>query len=73
MLKILSLASILLIPGMGYAADVVTIPSVQYVQSIDQANQAKVDTSASANQTLAGKYTVTGELHVQTPPLPSAN
>ena len=73
MLKILSLASILLIPGMGYAADVVQIPSVQYVQSIDKATQAKVDKSGNEVQELAGKYNVTGEFYVPTPPLPSAN
>ena len=77
MLKLLSLVSLLLISGAGFAADVavnaVTIPSVEYVQNIDKATQAKVDTSANADQTLAGKYNVTGEFRVPTPPLPSAN
>lgn len=57
----------------------ITIPasakmaSVGYVaQSIETATESKVDTSPTANQTMAGNYTVSGTLVVPTPPLPSA-
>lgn len=45
------------------------IASTTYVNT---ANAGKVDISASANQTMAGTYTVSGTLDVPTPPLPSA-
>ncbi len=45
------------------------IASTGYVAN---ANATKVDTSASAQQTMAGSYTVSGTLVVPTPPLPSA-
>ena len=59
------------------------IPSTAYVQQ-QVANQiadsvsTKVDTSATATQTMAGTYTVSGTLNltgvatVETPPLPAA-
>ncbi|MBR3782420.1 MAG: hypothetical protein IKL14_03480 [Alphaproteobacteria bacterium] len=53
------------------------IPSTEYVQQqiasqIATAVSSKVDTSASANQTMAGTYTVTGTLNAPTPTLPAA-
>ncbi len=50
-------------------ADGVKLASTQYVQN---ATQDKVDTSAAANQTMAGSYTVSGTLVVPTPALPTA-
>ena len=53
------------------------IPSTAYVQQ-QVANQiadsisTKVDTSATANQTMAGTYTVTGAMYAPTPTLPTA-
>jgi hypothetical protein len=49
--------------GGAYAS----IASSQYV---DTAVSTRVDTSESANQTMAGSYTVSGELIVPTQPLP---
>lgn len=49
--------------GAGYAS----IASSQYV---DTAVSTRVDTSANASQTMAGSYTVSGELIVPTQPLP---
>ena len=43
------------------------IASAAYVQ---ESVSKKVDTSASANQTMQGNYTVSGTLTVPTPPLP---
>ena len=56
---------------------VANIPSTEYVQQqiasqIATAVSSKVDTSASANQTMAGTYTVTGTLNAPTPTLPAA-
>ena len=53
------------------------IPSTEYVQQqiasqIATAVSSKVDTSATANQTMAGTYTVTGTLNAPTPTLPAA-
>ena len=54
-----------------------SIPSTAYVQQ-QVANQiadsvsTKVDTSATANQTMAGTYTVSGTFNVPTPTLPTA-
>ena len=59
------------------------IPSTEYVQQqiasqIATAVSSKVDTSATANQTMAGTYTVSGTMNftgsttVETAPLPSA-
>ena len=45
------------------------IASIDYV---DNAGATKVDTASTANQTMAGSYTVSGTLVVPTPPLPSA-
>ena len=49
--------------GGAYAS----IASSQYV---DTAVSTRVDTSEKANQTMAGSYTVSGELIVPTQPLP---
>ena len=49
--------------GGAYAS----IASSQYV---DTAVSTRVDTSAYASQTMAGSYTVSGELIVPTQPLP---
>lgn len=43
------------------------VASVQYVH---ESVSSKVDTSQSANQTMAGTYTVSGSFKVPTPPLP---
>ena len=42
-------------------------------QQVEEKASTKVDTSADANQTMAGTYTVSGTLMVPTPPLPSAD
>ena len=46
------------------------VASVDYV---DTATNTKVDTGSDTDQTLAGKYIVTGTLEVPDAPLPSAN
>ena len=56
---------------------VANIPSTEYVQQqiasqIATAVSSKVDTSASANQTMAGTYTITGTVYAPTPTLPTA-
>ena len=51
-------------------ASLANVASAQYVQ---ESVATKVDTSANANQTMAGTYTVSGTLMVPTPPLPSAD
>ena len=43
------------------------IPSTAYVNG---AISTRVDTSESANQTMAGTYNVSGTMTVPTPPLP---
>ena len=43
------------------------IPSTAYVNG---AVSTRVDTSESANQTMAGTYNVSGTMTVPTPPLP---
>ena len=53
------------------------IPSTAYVQQqianqIADSVSTKVDTSATANQTMAGTYTVTGAMYAPTPTLPTA-
>ncbi|MBQ2844472.1 MAG: hypothetical protein IJE79_00420 [Alphaproteobacteria bacterium] len=64
---------LLFIPFMASAS----IPSTAYVQQ-QVANQiadsvsTKVDTSATATQTMAGTYTVSGTFNVPTPTLPTA-
>lgn len=55
----------LLIPVVGWG----DLASVSYVESHTATH---VDTAQSANQTMAGTYTVSGTLIVPTPPLPSA-
>lgn len=49
------------------ASAAVTVASQSYV---DNATADKVSTSATANQTMAGTYDVTGVMTVETPPLP---
>ncbi len=44
--------------------------SAQYVSEVVE---NKVDVSKSANQVMAGSYTVSGVLMVPTPPLPAAD
>lgn len=39
---------------------------------VDRITSDKVDTAATATQTMAGSYTVSGTLVVPTPPLPTA-
>lgn len=41
-------------------------------QYVEESIATKVDTSASANQTMAGTYTVTGSFDVPTQPLPTS-
>ena len=73
---------LLFIPFMALPA-MANIPSTAYVQQqiasqIADSVSTKVDTSATATQTMAGTYTVSGTLNltgvatVETPPLPSA-
>ncbi len=47
----------------------ITVATAQYVQ---ESVATRVDTSATANQTMEGNYTVSGTLVVPTPPLPTA-
>ena len=57
---------------------VICIPRVTFAVSVASAEyvetkvETKVDTAQTANQTMAGTYTVSGTLIVPTPPLPSA-
>ncbi len=44
------------------------IPTTNYVNG---AVATRVDTSATANQTMAGTYNVSGTMTVPTPPLPA--
>jgi hypothetical protein len=46
------------------------LASVDYVET---RLEEKVDVSENAKQTLKGEYTITGTLHVPTPPLPPAD
>ena len=73
---------LMFIPFMALPA-MANIPSTAYVQQqianqIADSVSTKVDTSATATQTMAGTYTVSGTLNltgvatVETPPLPSA-
>lgn len=62
---VLFLLWMLVLPG----ATLADIASTTYV---DNTANSKVDTSATANQTMAGNYTVSGTFIVPTPPLPSA-
>ncbi len=45
------------------------VASVSYVDGVVE---NKVDVSSSANQTMAGNYTVSGKFVVPTPPVPTA-
>ena len=47
-----------------------THASIASVSYVDGAVAPKVDTDASANQTMAGTYTVSGTMAVPTPALP---
>ena len=56
---------------------IASIPSSAFMREqitaqITSAISSKVDTSATANQTMAGTYTVTGTLNAPTPTLPTA-
>ena len=66
MRRMLVLVVVLMMPCASLAATAVA--SAQYVQN---SVATKVDTSANANQTMAGSYTVSGSFRVPTPPLPS--
>ena len=59
------------------APAIASIPSSAYMREqvasqIATAISSKVDTSASANQTMAGTYNVTGTMYTTTPTLPTA-
>lgn len=56
-----------LIASVGFSA-YADIASVSYVSSV---TETKVDVSSTANQDMAGAYTVSGSLIVPTQPLPS--
>lgn len=60
------LITMTLVPFMACA----NIASTDHVAN---ATASKVDTAATANQTMAGTYTVSGTLIVPTQPLPTAN
>ena len=56
---------------------IASIPSSAFMREqitaqITTAISSKVDTSASANQTMAGTYNVTGTMYTTTPTLPTA-
>ncbi len=56
---------------------IASIPSSAYMREqvasqIATAVSSKVDTSATANQTMAGTYNVTGTMYATTPTLPTA-
>ena len=58
------------------APAIASIPSSAYMREqvasqITTAVSSKVDTSASANQTMAGTYNVTGTMYATTPTLPT--
>ena len=58
------------------APAIASIPSSAYMREqvasqIATAISSKVDTSASANQTMAGTYNVTGTMYATTPTLPT--
>ena len=66
MRAIILIVLMLCMPCISQAA----IASKEYVE---QKTESKVDTTETANQTMAGTYTVSGTLIVPTPPLPSIN
>ena len=55
-----------------FLAPNLTLGSVASTQYVTEVTSSKLDTSSTANQTMAGTYTVSGTLIVPTPPLPSA-
>ncbi len=59
----------LLIWWLPFTVFAVTVATAEHVEA---KVETKVDVSASANQTMAGTYTVSGTLIVPTPALPSA-
>lgn len=65
---------LLAVPTMAMCDDAsVTNPQIVQLTSrdyVDQSVAPKVDTSEKAEQTMAGKYTVSGRLDVATPALP---
>lgn len=60
--------TVLFVMLMTPCASLAAIASAQYVQN---SVATKVDTSSTANQTMAGNYTVSGSFKVPTPPLPN--
>ncbi len=70
-MKSVFLAFLLLAVPFVAAAD--EMASTDWVAGyVNHTTQNKVDVSETANQTMAGTYTVSGTLIVPTPPLPSA-
>ncbi len=70
---------LLIIPALTFAIApaFASIPSSAYMREevasqIATAVSTKVDTLASANQTMAGTYTITGTVYAPTPTLPTA-
>lgn len=64
---------LLAVPTMAMCDDVAAEPQVVELTSrsyVDESLKPKVDTSANANQTMAGTYNVSGRLDVATPALP---
>ena len=59
--------AVFVLPAWGKLASVGLVNA-----QVDSATSTKVDTAQTANQTMAGTYTVSGTLVVPTPPLPSA-
>lgn len=49
----------------------VPVVALADIASTTYVDNTKVDVSASANQTMAGNYTVSGTFVVPTPPLPA--
>ena len=64
-----AIAFCLLLSVMPCATFAMAVASAKYVEI---KTESKVDTSSTAQQTMAGTYTVSGTLIVPTPPLPSA-
>ncbi len=64
-ITILTVPAIASIPSSAYMRE-------QVASQIATAISSKVDTSATANQTMAGTYNVTGTMYATTPTLPTA-
>ena len=56
----------------GWLMPIAAGANVASVGYVNETVANRVDTAASATQTMAGSYTVSGTLVVPTPPLPSA-